>query len=52
MVVVSFIATVRGDLGKARDSARVAREIGEKHGFAEVLNWAIWFEGYARFWQG
>ena len=52
MVVVSFIATVRRDLGKARDSARVAREIGEKHGFAEVLNWAIWFEGYARFWQG
>jgi predicted ATPase len=37
---------------RAREAARIAREIGEERGFAEVLNWAIWFEGHARFWQG
>jgi tetratricopeptide (TPR) repeat protein len=52
MVVVSFIATIRRDLGKARDRARLARGICEEHGLAELLHIAIWFEGYARFWQG
>src|SRR5262249_54224517 len=48
----SIPATVRRDLGKARDWARIAREICEEHGFAESLNISIWFEGYSRFWQG
>lgn len=52
LVVVSFIASVRRDIDKAREVARIAREIGEERGFAEVLNWAIWFEGHALFWQG
>jgi predicted ATPase len=52
MAMVSFIAIIRRDLGKAKDRARVARETCEEHGFAEVLNWAIWAEGHARFWQG
>src|SRR5262249_20555576 len=52
MGVVSLNAIVRRDLGRARDRARIARDICEEHGFAEVLNLAIWVEGYARFWQG
>jgi tetratricopeptide (TPR) repeat protein len=52
MVMASFIAIIRRDLAKAKDCARVARETCEEHGLAEVLNWAIWAEGHARFWQG
>jgi len=52
MFVVSFVATVRRDLSEARERARIAREISEEHGFPELLNMAIWVEGYARFWQG
>jgi hypothetical protein len=52
MFAASLITTIRRDLGKARDRARIARELGEEHGFAETLNCAIWIEGYVRFWQG
>jgi tetratricopeptide (TPR) repeat protein len=52
MFVASFTAMIRRDLSKARDRARVAREICEEQGFAEALGWAMWTEGYARFWQG
>jgi tetratricopeptide (TPR) repeat protein len=52
MVVVSLSATIRRDLGKARERARIAREICEERGFTELLNLAIWVESYVRFWQG
>jgi tetratricopeptide (TPR) repeat protein len=46
------ISTVRRDLGKALTHARTAYEASDEYGFAELLNWALWSEGYARFWQG
>jgi class 3 adenylate cyclase/tetratricopeptide (TPR) repeat protein len=52
MVAVSWITAIRRDLSKARDRARIGREICEEHGFAELLNLATGYEGYARFWQG
>ena len=51
-ITTTFTPTFRRDYVTVRDLARIAREISEEHGFAEVLNWAIGFEGYARFWQG
>jgi predicted ATPase len=30
----------------------MARELSEEHGFPDVLNVAIWIEGYVHFWQG
>src|SRR5215469_2492318 len=52
MFAASIISIVGRDFGKARDRARIAREIGEEHGFTETLNCAIWIEGYARFRHG
>jgi class 3 adenylate cyclase/tetratricopeptide (TPR) repeat protein len=52
MVAAGWIATVRRDLGKAGDRARIARRICEEHGFGELLNLAMGYEGYSRFWQG
>ena len=52
MVAASWVATIRRDLGKARERARVSREICEEQGFAELLNLATGYEGYCRFWQG
>jgi class 3 adenylate cyclase/tetratricopeptide (TPR) repeat protein len=52
MFFASQIAVIRRDLSEARDHARIAREISEEYGLAEVLNLAILQEGYARFWQG
>ncbi len=52
MVAASWITAIRRDLGKARDRARIGREICEEHGFAELRNLAIGYEGYSRFWQG
>jgi tetratricopeptide (TPR) repeat protein len=51
MFAVSQIAAVKRDLSNAKDYARIARELSEEHGFAEVLNWAISSEGYVHFWQ-
>jgi tetratricopeptide (TPR) repeat protein len=47
-----LIATNRRDLSKARDFSRIAREIGEEHGFPEIVHYGVWGEGYARFCQG
>ncbi len=52
MVAASWITAIRRDLGKARDRARIGREICEEHGFAELRNLAMGYEGYSRFWQG
>ena len=52
MVVVSLSATIRRDLSKARDSARIACEICEEYGFAELLNFAMSIGGGVRFWEG
>ena len=52
MSLVSLNATVRRDLSNAKDRARMARELSEEHGFPDVLNVAIWIEGYVHFWQG
>jgi hypothetical protein len=52
MFLVSSISTVRRHLGKTLGHARAAYEASEEYGFAEILNWALWSEGYARFWQG
>jgi class 3 adenylate cyclase/tetratricopeptide (TPR) repeat protein len=52
MITVSDLAILRRDLGRARDCARIAREICEERGFAEPLHWTIWTEGHVRFWQG
>jgi tetratricopeptide (TPR) repeat protein len=48
MRMASHFAMLRRDLGKAKDRARIARRICEEHGFAEVLNLAMWVEGYTR----
>jgi tetratricopeptide (TPR) repeat protein len=50
--LVCSISTVRRHLGKVLAHARTAYETSEEYGFAELLNWALWSEGYARFWQG
>jgi predicted ATPase len=50
--VASWTASLRRDLGKARELARNARELSDEHGFTEILNWAMCNEGYARFWRG
>jgi class 3 adenylate cyclase/tetratricopeptide (TPR) repeat protein len=50
--VANWIAALTRDLGRASVCARTGRELSEKQGFTELLNYAIWFEGYARFWQG
>jgi tetratricopeptide (TPR) repeat protein len=52
MLAAGWIATNRRDLGEARDRARIARQICEEHGYAELLNLAMGYEGYSRFWQG
>jgi class 3 adenylate cyclase/tetratricopeptide (TPR) repeat protein len=52
MVACSWITAIRRDLGKARDRARIGREICEEHGFAELRNLALGYEGYSRFWLG
>jgi predicted ATPase len=52
MVAASWITAIRRDLGKARDRARIGREICEEHGFPELRNLAMGYEGYSRFWQG
>jgi predicted ATPase len=52
MVAASWITAIRRDLGKARDRALIGGEICEEHGFAELRNLAMGYEGYSRFWQG
>ena len=52
MLVAGWTASLRRDLDKARELARTARALSDEHGFTEMFSWAMWVEGYARFWQG
>ena len=52
MLVAGWTASLRRDLDKARELARTARALSDEHGLTEMFSWAMWVEGYARFWQG